>query len=123
MFARTAGADHHVGILVQGHRAQIGEALRRIGAIGVGKGQQLAARAREARLDGGTVAAIVCMANKPHVGVRSHDLRRSVVRAVVDDDDLEFGDADHTQRSTLCLDPFDDGGDPVLLVQRRDNHR
>jgi hypothetical protein len=56
------------------------------------------------------------MLDQTHLWIASHNLARTVLRAIIYDDDFQFLNAASPQRGPDRQDPFYDGGDTILLV-------
>ncbi len=115
-------AQRDVGAAVLERPAQVREEARVAGAVGVQEGQQLAARVREAALDGGAVAAVAVEGEDRHLREAERDLLGAVGRAVAHDQDLDLVHAARGDDVRAGVEAAAQGApERLLLVERRDD--
>jgi hypothetical protein len=119
--AGTPRTDDDFGA-VQNSLAKFGKRLRRIGAIGVEKAEQISTRRAEAGLERRAVAAIGVMLYKAHGWITTDNFRRAIFGAIVDHQQFQF-QPDFRERRFYRQHTLHDFRDTIFLIVGRNDHR
>src|SRR5438270_7054164 len=76
----------------------------------------------ETRLYRRTVAAVRAVLEQAHIRIACRDIGCPVMRAVIDDNDLQPVDADLSKRTSHRLDTLDNRCDSVFFVERGNHY-